>query len=292
MGVKNLSKLIRKHAPGAVRTTTLSDYSGKRLAFDTPIFMYKYASIMPGNVVQGFKDLHALLDQHDIVPIFVFDGKTSEAKTGEMNKRRATKKRARVQCAEAEEHLRNVKQKTTCFNFAELVDAQEKYEKASKRVQGVPTSDDYTHVIEWMKSRDIAHMFAPYDAEKLITELVTTKRADMCVTEDFDVLPYYARFDDISNARMLTGMGKSEMTEYNLEQVLKGFNIDQKQLVDVCILSGCDFSEKIHGIAAIRALQLVRAHGTIEEILRVIDRRKYTVPEVFEYKKARDEFLS
>lgn len=291
MGVKNLSKLIRKHAPEAVRATTLSDYSGKRLAFDTPIFMYKYASIMPGNVVQGFKDLHVLLVQHDIVPIFVFDGKTSEAKTGEMNKRRAIKKRARVQCEEAEAHLRHVKQKTTSGNFAELVDAQEKYEKASKRVQGVPTSSDYAEVLEWMKSRNIAHMFAAHDAEKLITELVSTNKADMCVTEDFDVLPYFARFEDISNARMLTGMGKVEMIEYNLEQVLQGFKIDQKQLVDVCILSGCDFSEKIQGIASVRALQLVRAHGTIEEILRVIDRRKYTVPEVFEYKKARDEFL-
>ena len=142
-----------------------------------------------------------------------------------------------------------------------------------------------------MKAQDILHMFAPHDAEKLITELIIEKKADICVTEDFDVLPFYCRFSDTTHAVMLTGLGRQEMTEYNLEKILTEFNIDKHQFVDVCILSGCDFCNKISGIASIRALGLIQAHGTIEEIMRVIDRRKYTIPDNFNFKQARTEFL-
>ena len=45
MGIKGLSKAIRRMAPAAVRETQLADYAGRTLAIDACIFMYKFRYI-------------------------------------------------------------------------------------------------------------------------------------------------------------------------------------------------------------------------------------------------------
>ena len=58
----------------------------------------------------------------------------------------------------------------------------------------------------------------------------------------------------------------------------------------MCILSGCDFCNKIGVVACNRAFQLVSEHGSIENILENLDPEKFSVPQVFDYLAARDQF--
>ena len=44
MGIKGLSKAIRRMAPAAVRETQLADYAGRTLTIDACIFMYIFAT--------------------------------------------------------------------------------------------------------------------------------------------------------------------------------------------------------------------------------------------------------
>lgn len=60
----------------------------------------------------------------------------------------------------------------------------------------------------------------------------------------------------------------------------------------MCILLGCDYCDSIRGIGPKRAIELVRQFGTIEEIVRNIDPAKYTIPEDWNYKKARELFVT
>lgn len=43
----------------------------------------------------------------------------------------------------------------------------------------------------------------------------------------------------------------------------------------MCILLGCDYCEKIPGIGPHKAINLIRKHKTIEEILKNIDKKKH-----------------
>lgn len=43
------------------------------------------------------------------------------------------------------------------------------------------------------------------------------------------------------------------------------------QFIDLCILLGCDYCGTIKGIGPKRAIDLIKQHGSIEEILENID---------------------
>ena len=72
------------------------------------------------------------------------------------------------------------------------------------------------------------------------------------------------------------------------------------QFIDLCILCGCDYMEPIKGMGPKTALKLIREHGSIESVMEHIEevnskaaegkKGKYTVPEFFPYKEAREIF--
>lgn len=64
------------------------------------------------------------------------------------------------------------------------------------------------------------------------------------------------------------------------------------QFIDLCILLGCDYCESIRGIGPKRAVELIKQFDNIETILKNIDTKKYTVPEEWNYKQARELFVN
>lgn len=74
--------------------------------------------------------------------------------------------------------------------------------------------------------------------------------------------------------------------------------MDQDKFIDLCILCGCDYTTNIPGIGPVRAFKLIDECGTIENVIKKIERenedpkkkKKYTIPETFYYKEARELF--
>ena len=66
--------------------------------------------------------------------------------------------------------------------------------------------------------------------------------------------------------------------------------MDKDQFIDLCILLGCDYCDKIRGIGPKNAIKLIQEHKTIEKVIEAIDSKKYTVPENWVYKGARQLF--
>lgn len=62
------------------------------------------------------------------------------------------------------------------------------------------------------------------------------------------------------------------------------------QFIDLCILLGCDYCESIRGIGPKRAIELIAQFESIENVLKNIDTKKYTVPENWNYEQARELF--
>ena len=78
--------------------------------------------------------------------------------------------------------------------------------------------------------------------------------------------------------------------EIYLNKAIEGLEFSMDQFIDLCILLGCDYCDSIRGIGPKRAIELIRNHNSIDNILKVIDAKKYTVPENWIYKSARELF--
>ena len=80
---------------------------------------------------------------------------------------------------------------------------------------------------------------------------------------------------------------KAEVQQINYAKAIEGLELTHDQFVDMCILLGCDYCDTIKGIGPKTALKLIKEHGCIENILKTINREKYTVPESYEPNEAR-----
>jgi flap endonuclease-1 len=55
---------------------------------------------------------------------------------------------------------------------------------------------------------------------------------------------------------------------------------------------GCDYCDSIRGIGPHRAFELIEKHKSLEEVIKSLDPKKYTIPDDWVYKEARQLFLN
>lgn len=83
---------------------------------------------------------------------------------------------------------------------------------------------------------------------------------------------------------------KMDIKEFHLEKVLEGMGVSLDQFIDLCILLGCDYCEKIRGVGPKSAYKLIQEHGDIETILKQLDGKKHSAPENWLFAEARRLF--
>uniref|UniRef100_A0A8C6USP2 Zgc:110269 n=1 Tax=Neogobius melanostomus TaxID=47308 RepID=A0A8C6USP2_9GOBI len=252
MGITKLADLVRFEAPEAISHKDISDYSGKKIALDTSIIMNQFRAALPSLnlTLSGLFFRTLTLLEHDIKPVFVFDGKPPGEKTATLEKR-----------AEADG-----RKFTNYLGFA-----------------STQTKD----CIQLLKLLGVPVVQAPGDAEALCAQLVKAGTVDAVASEDMDTLPFGATM----LIRQLNASKDSEVTEYSLQKLLHKLSITQKEFVDLCILLGCDYCDKITGLGPKRALALIQEHRTIEEVVLHVKRKTHPIPHFWKYKEARAVFL-
>lgn len=292
MGIKNLSKLLAKIAPACRRERVVADYTGQRLAIDTPIYMWKFASMTNGNPLRCFREQLREFRMHRITPTYVFDGAAAPAKLEEVARRRQQRTGTRNAMFAARQQYFDMRQSggmMTRSQIRELSTAKQKYEKLRRRVQSVPTRAHYDGLRQFLREQQVAFVEAEGDAEKVCAELVGSGEADAVVTDDYDALVYLCTLAG-GSGKMVIGINRPTVVEYDVADMLQEIQFDSPKFVDMCILSGCDFCSKIGGVACNRAFQLVAEHGSIENILENLDTEKFSIPEEFAFAAARDQF--
>uniref|UniRef100_A0A3B4AJS2 XPG-I domain-containing protein n=1 Tax=Periophthalmus magnuspinnatus TaxID=409849 RepID=A0A3B4AJS2_9GOBI len=220
MGITKLADLVRFEAPNAISHKDIRDYSGTgSLTLALSGLFYRTLTLL----------------EHDIKPVFVFDGKPPVEKLSTVSN--------------------SSTQTKNCIQLLELL--------------GVP-------VVQ-----------ANGDAEALCAQLVKAGAVDAVASEDMDTLPFGATI----LIRQLNASKDSEVIEYSLEKLLQKLELTQKEFVDLCILLGCDYCDKIAGLGPKRALDLIRKHRTIEEVVLHVKKKTHPVPHFWKYKAARKLFL-
>ncbi|CAH1764852.1 1187_t:CDS:2 [Entrophospora sp. SA101] len=101
------------------------------------------------------------------------------------------------------------------------------------------------------------------EAESLCASLAASGYANATVSEDMDTTLY----GDGILLRNLFSKSKP-IIEISPKKARESLGLSQSQFIDLCILCGTDFSNTIPGIGPVRAFDLIKAYGSIENILK------------------------
>ncbi|XP_075050670.1 flap endonuclease 1-like isoform X1 [Mixophyes fleayi] len=259
MGVLRLAELISREAPETTSTPTLSTYRDKVLAIDASVFICQFDSAIP--------PLHNRHGQ-DISIIQGFFNRTIFM-------------------------LKNGIKPLYVFDgippYKKLLrvhKGRKVQNRSGVRSTHAPEHQDLKTLLNHL---GVPFIQAPSEAEATCASLVKDDLAWGAVTEDMDALP----FGCTRLIRNLKADKNTTITEYNFPAILKKLQLSPKQFVDLCILLGCDYTEKIRGLGVCKALQMIKQYGSIESILAVIRPQDRIPPHFYtDYLEARRLFLN
>jgi len=283
MGIHGLTKLIGDFAPSAVKENEIKNYFGRKVAIDASMSIYQFliAVRQDGSALtnaEGETTSHLMgmfyrtirMIENGIKPVYVFDGKPPDMKSGELAKRQEIREKAQKSLEKAEE-----------------AEEQANVEKFQKRLVKV-TKQHNDECKTLLKLMGVPYIEAPCEAEAQCAALVRAGKVYAVGTEDMDALTFGAtvllRHLTFSEAR------KMPIKEFYLDRVLRELELTQDQFIDLCILLGCDYCDSIRGIGPKRAMELIKQFKHIEGVVRTLDHKKYPIPEEWPYVQARKLF--
>ncbi|MFC7045931.1 flap endonuclease-1 [Halobacteriaceae archaeon GCM10025711] len=191
-------------------------------------------------VVQGLPKFF----EHDLTPVFVFDGQVTDLKEEEIAERREAKERAEELAEQARE----------AGDVAEAA----RMEARTQRL----TSVIHETTRELLALLDVPVVEAPAEGEAQASHMARTDPdVDYVGSEDYDTLLFGAPV----TLRQLTSSGNPERMLF--DATLEKHDITWEQLVDVGILCGTDFNEGLSGFGPKTALKRVKEHGDLWGVL-------------------------
>ena len=288
MGIK-----INELVASTKRAITFENLLNKKIAIDAFNTLYQFLAIIrqydgtplmdkEGNVTSHlsglfYRNINFL--EHDIKPIYVFDGESSELKLETIKERKEIKETAREKMIIAQD--------------------KEDFKEAKKYAQ--LTSKLNTNMINESKKllgyMGIPVLDASSEGEAQSAYLVSNKDAWACASQDYDTLLFgcerLVRNFAVSRKKKVKDTTDTLEIEYvSLSKFLESLGISREQLIDMGILIGTDFFPGIKGIGQHKALDLIKKHGSIEHIIKenVQNLRQELEPELVN--KVKDLFLN
>ena len=228
MGIKYLNKYLRNHCPDSIRSISIAELSGKKIAVDISIYLYKYET--ENILLENMYVLLSILRNYNVIPIFIFDGKApTEKKT--LIQQRINEK------IDAENEYKFLKEKLNDnLTDEDKQDIIETMDQLKKKIVYI-TKDKIEKVKELIRSYGATYYDAPGEADELCSMLVINKTVWACLSEDMDMFVYGCTrviryFSLINHTAVL----------YYTKGILDELKLTQHEFRNVCVLSGTDYN--------------------------------------------------
>jgi 5'-3' exonuclease len=92
MGIKHLNRFLKENSSTSIKFVNIAELSGKKIAVDISIYMYRYAS--DDNLIENMYLMLSVFRHYNIIPIFIFDGKPPPEKRALLIKRKENREEA------------------------------------------------------------------------------------------------------------------------------------------------------------------------------------------------------
>ncbi|AAG12649.1 exonuclease, putative; 92014-93872 [Arabidopsis thaliana] len=268
MGIQGLLPLLKS----IMVPIHIKELEGCIVAVDTYSWLHKGALSCSRELCKGLPTkrhiqycMHRvnLLRHHGVKPIMVFDGGPLPMKLEQENKRARSRKE---NLARALEHEANGNSSA----------AYECYSKA------VDISPSIAHeLIQVLRQENVDYVVAPYEADAQMAFLAITKQVDAIITEDSDLIPFGC-------LRIIFKMDKfghgvefqASKLPKNKDLSLSGFS--SQMLLEMCILSGCDYLQSLPGMGLKRAHALITKFKSYDRVIKHLKYSTVSVPPLYE----------
>jgi flap endonuclease-1 len=266
MGIKNLLKFLSNYE-GILKEIDDNNFNKQKIAIDISIILYKVIIAIrntgadltnkKGEVVShilGLFNKTIYLLKKNIIPIYVFDGKAPLLKSKVIQERKDIKKKA----WEKLESITNEKDKIKYFKRTVSISWKQLEEcKELLNLMGIP------------------YIEAPEEADSQCAWLVKNGYASGVLTEDMDILTFGSK-------KIYRNLGsfKKKTLEINLEDILNKINLNYDEFIELCILFGCDYCERVKDINPDELYNTYIKFRNINKTLNFLKEQKYTVPEI------------
>ncbi|MCD6549152.1 flap endonuclease-1 [Candidatus Micrarchaeota archaeon] len=265
------------------KEVSISDLSGKSLAFDAFNIIYQFLSSIRqpdgtplmdenGNITSHlsglfYRNINFL--EAGIKPIYVFDGEPPEFKVATLEDRTKRKKEAELKYKEALEKGLLKEARKYSQQLSELTEDMIEESKKLLRAMGIPTVD------------------APSEGEAQAAWMSAKGLVYGVVSQDFDSLLFGAkrliRNLSITGRRKLPGREvyvKIPVELIELEETLETLGITREKLIWIGVLVGTDYNKGVKGIGPKTALKLVRKYDSLDGLLEFVENKYgYVFPE-------------
>lgn len=230
MGIRNLNNYLRTNASESIRCLHMSDLSGKKIAIDISIYLYKYES--ENSLIENIYLMISIFRHYNVIPVFIFDGKPPDEK----------------------KELLKIRKNDKCIAYQTLKDLELKLieEDADDKKQ------DIVSIIEQLKKKivkinktkieEVKRLIVAYgsvyydalgEADELCALLVIKKKVWACMSEDMDLFLY-----GCNRVIRYFSLLEHSVVLYYTKGILKQINMTQKEFNQICVLSGTDYNIK------------------------------------------------
>jgi len=228
MGIKNLNKfLMDKCSSESIIKKHLGIFNDKTIVIDTSIYLYKFME--DSNLIENMYLLISILLHYKITPIFVFDGKPPREKMEILAKRKIEKK-------EAEIKYNTLKQEIDIANQEEKTEIAIEMDKLKKQFVRIKR-EDIESVKTLMELYGVAFIEAEGEADQLCAEMVITKKAWACLSDDMDLFVY-----GCTRVMRHFSLMNHTVVFYNINSILRELQMPMNEFREVMILSGTDYN--------------------------------------------------
>lgn len=306
MGIKDLNPFLKGVSPDLINETHLSKLSGKKVAIDTSIYMYKFLYKNDRFIESFFKQINRLM-VNNITPIYIFDGKPPVEKMEEIKSRQDKKMYYMDKIMELNNQIEQIdtvdniikpsgeENELNTLNTDIIVESidnknkeelKEQLEKYQKKLI-IVTKEHIRTLKYFFDLLNIKYIQAECEADIICSKLCESGVVDMVLSDDMDLLA--------SGSKIVLrnfNMNSNKITIYDVDRILKTLDITYDQWIDFCILCGCDYLKRVRGLGPKNAYSSIKAYGSIEKIIENLfgEGKKYTLPENYDYQNARKLF--
>jgi flap endonuclease-1 len=250
MGIRALNKFLQAKCKSSIKSIPLSELSGKKIAVDISIYLYKYIS--ENALLENLYLMISIFRSNNIIPIFIFDGKPPAEKNDTIASRKKNKTDAREEYyrlkllvesmktgtdadttdADTDAELDEQKQKQKESEINEMSQAMEQLKKKFISIK----YDDIQNVKTLLQAYGVTYFEAPGEADILCAKLVTNNLVYACLSEDTDMFVY-----GCGRVLRYLSLTLSNVVIYDLNHILKTLNLNMDLFKKICILYGCDY---------------------------------------------------
>ncbi|XP_023541520.1 exonuclease 1 isoform X2 [Cucurbita pepo subsp. pepo] len=274
MGIQGLLPLLKS----IMVPIHIKDLEGSSVAIDTYSWLHKGAfscskelcnSLPTSKHIDYCMHRINLLRHYGVKPVLVFDGGLLPMKNEQEIKRARARK----------ENLARAMEHETNGNSAA---AYECYQKAVDITPMIAYE-----LIQVLKRENISYVVAPYEADAQMTFLAISNQVDAVLTEDSDLIPFGC-------PRIIFKMDKfGQGVEFRYDMLSKNKDLNfagftKQMILEMCILSGCDYLQSLPGMGLKRAHALIKKFMSYDKVIRHLKYSTVSVPPLYEesFKKA------